>query len=105
MPIIKMDIEARIKALENTVYKARPSSYQTMRILENIIERVCAERMLPLKMELSDFIDWLRSLYPELYVELEAQDNNAIHSDGENEAIEAAERYGDMDPRLYGETI
>lgn len=37
------------------------------RILEGLIDRACKENRLPRGLELSEFIDWVRSLYPEFY--------------------------------------
>ena len=45
-----------------------------MRVLEDLTDRAC-KTGLPIvsdvKMGLSDFVDWIRGLYPEYYVEIE----------------------------------
>ncbi len=49
---------------------------KTRRMLEDIIDRVSQENRTPQGMGLSNFIDWLRGLYPELY-QLIDEVNNA----------------------------
>lgn len=51
---------------------------ETMRVLEDLSDRICAKRELPFIMRfegLSELIDWLRSFYPELYTKLKDEDD------------------------------
>jgi len=55
--------KSRLDKLEDIVFEKQRA--QTMRILEELTDRACVR--LPANMDLTKFIDWLRSLYPELY--------------------------------------
>lgn len=68
-----MSVESRLDELESVVFEKQRT--QTMRILEELTDRACGR--LPANMGLTEFIDWLRSLYPELY-QSDNSLNNAI---------------------------
>ena len=60
-----MSLRSRLKKIEGVVFEKQ--SAQTMQTLENLTDRACKQHQLPGNMGLSEFIDWLRGLYPELY--------------------------------------
>lgn len=73
-----MNFESRITKLEDAVFNKIVTSTQIMRVLEDITDRACQKKQIPSNMGLSNFIDWLRSLYPELYQSKTHQPNSKI---------------------------
>ena len=65
-------IESRVADLERTIYGCRCSVNQNMlpintpRVLEELTDRACKQGIWD-KKTLSEFTDWVRGLYPELY--------------------------------------